>query len=128
MSRHNPQPCAEVARPAKRRAVTHSGDECSGVENADPWYRCQATSGGIVAGKFDELLIESPDTTVEINPLLSHLGKQPANSIAGHEVRISEQRIDGLLELASTLRNDGAAFKQNGTQLVGQGRSRPDQS
>lgn len=88
-----------------------------------PGDRRQAPSGGIVAGQFDELPIQSLDTAVEIKPFLPHLRKQTADA-AGHEVQIGEQCLYSLLELAASLCDSRAALQQNGAQLVGQRRTR----
>lgn len=116
-----PQP-ASMAILAATNLVTipYSGAQSGGIENSDTGDRRQAPSGCIGAGQFDELPIQSLRRSRSSHS--SHISA--SDSAAGHEVRIGEQCLHSLLELAASLCDSRAALQQNGAKLVGQPRER----
>ena len=116
--RHQPEPGRHVAPSRKGFGVTHRRHQRRRGEAADAGHRRQSPRGFVRASLGHELGIEGGNPLVERPPLLAEIASQPAQTRAQAGALVSEDARQGLLQLATPLRHDNAAFQQQGPQVV----------
>ena len=116
------RPAIKGLRPPDRR------DEGGGHDRAQAWDRHKASGAFVLSRLADELRIEGLYPPIEFGPLHPSVGDQKDHPRAqSRSALFVHQHGQELLKLPLALRRGHAAFKQDGAQLIDQGRPLPDQ-
>jgi hypothetical protein len=77
-----------MAEDPEHHGITHSSDECGGVENADAGNRHQPLCRRVGPDQRDELCVEGCNPMVEILPLSSHVDDKLCLDCLGGEAAV----------------------------------------